>query len=412
VADKEEYDFYQYRKEKPERIYVGKEFPQRFYDLSYPQSERWIKKVINTDEDAGFVNIDGEIVLNVSSKGAIQTRVIIYRYPEGNRRSLTLQRFGETKGGVLNPRQEVSFTFTRKEWYELLKFLDDTEFIDLSDKESFQLDNFREGETPRVRVQDQTVPKELSSRDIIEEIKDLTHEEKIQLLNLAKRNLFSKEELDLLSGRKDGLEEFRQNLLNQPEITEKEWQQFFERETWIFGYGLDYRFFKILQRESSVSDSNVDGKDSVITDFLATDTRFTTLIELKRPDTSLFEDKKNRSRSWRLSNHLTHAVSQILAQKAEWQLKSERKNYDKKTNEEITELTADPNAILIIGSYKQFEGRDFESRTKARTFELYRRNLRNIEIFTFDELYDRAKFIVQSDKSQADTPNKASDLPF
>ena len=35
---------------------------------------------------------------------------------------------------------------------------------------------------------------------------------------------------------------------------EKVWQSFFEKNEWIFGYGLDYRFQTILQRESHVSD--------------------------------------------------------------------------------------------------------------------------------------------------------------
>ncbi len=38
---------------------------------------------------------------------------------------------------------------------------------------------------------------------------------------------------------------------------------------------------------------------------------------------------------------------------------------------------------------------DNEKRIKEKTFELYRRDSRNIKILTFDELLERAKFIVE-----------------
>ena len=38
---------------------------------------------------------------------------------------------------------------------------------------------------------------------------------------------------------------------------------------------------------------------------------------------------------------------------------------------------------------------DKEKRVKLKTFELFRRDSRNVEIITYDELYERAKFIVE-----------------
>ncbi len=69
----------------------------------------------------------------------------------------------------------------------------------------------------------------------------------------------------------------------------------FKRNSWIFGYGLDYRFLSILQKEASVSSVDLDGKNEVKADFLLGDNNFTVIVELKRPDTSLFEKDKNRS---------------------------------------------------------------------------------------------------------------------
>jgi hypothetical protein len=62
----------------------------------------------------------------------------------------------------------------------------------------------------------------------------------------------------------------------------------------------------------------------------------------------------------------------------------------------ITELTHDADCILILGKQSDIEGTDREQAMKRKTLELYRRNLRHIDIVTFDELLDRAKYIVSA----------------
>ena len=179
---------------------------------------------------------------------------------------------------------------------------------------------------------------------------------------------------------------------NQPE---KVWQYFFKMNEWIFGLGLDYRYLSILQSEAHVSDEDLAGRDGAIIDFLLGATNFTVLVEIKRPDTALFEERKNRSGSWRLSEELIDSVSQILEQKAGWQLKSESSSGNYTTaGELITQKTVDPKSILIVGSDSQFSGTGKQQAIKLKTFELFRRDSRNIEILTYDELYERAKFVV------------------
>jgi hypothetical protein len=181
------------------------------------------------------------------------------------------------------------------------------------------------------------------------------------------------------------------------------WQHFFQSNDWIFGYGLDYRFLGILQKEARVSSTDVAGKEGVNGDFLLGCSKFTVLVEVKRPDTELFAKDKNRSNSWRLGDDLIHGVSQILEQKASWQVFSESNANNNYTDEGvlIEQKTVDPKSILIVGSTKQFEGDTKEQKIKAKTFELFRRDSRNLEIMAYDELYERAKFIVShSQKKQ------------
>ena len=233
-------------------------------------------------------------------------------------------------------------------------------------------------------------------QQIAANLQDVGSEEvKDKLLDILKRRNLTKEDINLITGRKDSLEIFQEQLnnLDNSDWTESKWQEFFEKNTWIFGYGLDYRFLKILQREARVSRIDVDGKNTVITDFLLASTHFTVLVELKKPTTLLFGEKLNRSDSWKLSDNLINAVSQILSQKANWLIKAETPNYTD-SGELITQQTYDPKAILIIGHTREFKGDDRDSRIKSKTFELFRRNYKDIEMITYDELLERAVFIV------------------
>ncbi len=197
---------------------------------------------------------------------------------------------------------------------------------------------------------------------------------------------------------------------------EKVWQYFLEKNEWIFGYGLDYRFQTILQREANVSDVGLDGSNTVIADYLLGDKLFTTFIEIKKPSTSLFDKNKNRSNAWSLSTDLINSVSQILEQKASGLIKLEKNQYDSH-GKLIQQKAYDSKVVLIIGHWRELEisESDLEKEIKKKTFELFRRDSRNVEIITYDELYERARFIVQGNENNNDIVLAAAiieDLPF
>lgn len=207
-------------------------------------------------------------------------------------------------------------------------------------------------------------------------------------------NRLSHNDVNTILGRKDSLQTFKNMLDDSNSYSEQEWQEYFENNEWIFGYGLKYKYLKILEREAHISRTDLNGGNDVISDFLLSDTRFTKLVELKTPSTNLFENRRNRSDAWRLSSSLTDAVSQILAQKANWELEGAGSNYSS-TGERIVEAAYNVECILIIGKHSSITGTDREIEMKRKTLELFRRNLRSIEILLFDELYERAKFIVE-----------------
>ena len=243
----------------------------------------------------------------------------------------------------------------------------------------------------------------LSGHDGGELIKELLDEGIITGQDLVNTG-YRKQQLEifhrLLNG--DYLEAYKREVLGKPNTKdETAWQLFFEKNQWIFGYGLNYRFQTILQREFSASNTTAAGKDEVFSDYLLGDKRFTTFVELKKPDTPLFEKDKNRSGSWRLSQDLTYAVSQILEQKASGQIKiSTTKNLLDGGFNPITQRAYDSKVVLIIGHWDQVELNNEPAgvkEIKRKTFELYRRDSRNIELITYDELFERAKFIVEND---------------
>lgn len=246
---------------------------------------------------------------------------------------------------------------------------------------------------------------------------------------LINEGIISSKDIVNTSFRKKGLQIFA-DLKNNPDnwktyavensisahSEEKVWQHFFEKNQWIFGYGLDYRYRQILQREVHLSDSELDGSNTVIGDYLLGDNFFTTFIELKKPSTKLFASKSNRSNSWRLSNDLIESVSQILEHKASGLIRLEKGQYI--DGEPIKQKAYDSKVILIIGDWKEIERSEtnLEKDIKKKTFELFRRDSRNIEILTFDELYERAHFIAEGEKvNDSDKPidvTEDDDFPF
>lgn len=383
-------------KRGPDTIFVTKvtEFQNRV--TGEKTSRRYIRKVYGDGESSEIVRARGEFILRSSRTGRDQIKVVVYDN-DNEKMGFVLQKF---RGDTGNPYKQTDFSFYQDEFKKLLEFLTLARFIDLSDKDTFQL------------TLSDLKQKVLVSRDeqeLIDVFKSLQGEDRLRLLEQIRDEKLTKQDLDILSGRKDGLSIFHQKLYVEKDWDEPKWQAFFEENTWIFGYGLDYRFLSILQREAAVSNSDLAGKDTTNSDFLLGTTDFTVLVEMKRPDTKLFGTARNRSQSWKLSKDLVEAVSQILVQKATWQIKSAQACYNA-AGELISQKTSDPKCILIAGSREQFDDNQRDQDIKFRTFELFRRDSRNIEILTYDELYERAYYIVNQELPPSDTDRVSTEV--
>jgi hypothetical protein len=193
------------------------------------------------------------------------------------------------------------------------------------------------------------------------------------------------------------LGQFKQNLTAPCE--EQWWQEFFEQNTWIFGYGLNYQFLRPLQSQPHYGGTSLSGKGAQKGDFLQTtqaEMKFTVLVEIKTPDGDLLGRKQYRNGAWELGDDLTGGVSQIQANCSKWEKEGSQTEDNREVLLQNKIFTVQPKGIFVIGHTKQLD-----KISKRNTFELFRRNLVNPEIITFDELYERARFIVQRTADQA-----------
>lgn len=330
---------------------------------------------------------------------------VIYRKKEDN-----IEGFQIIKLIDGNKKQEVKLSkFNFAQLRAFLKFIDEIDLKGITEKRLKLLDNEELDEANIKSIK--TLLSKKGGADIVETLID--------------DGIISSKDIVNTSFRKRGLQIFKRlleendywktyaedNGLNK-NSEEKIWQYFLEKNEWIFGYGLDYRYKKILQREAYLSDTEIDGSNTVIGDYLLGDKRFTTFVELKKPTTPLFGTQKNRSNSWRLSNDLVDSVSQILEQKASGLIKFDKQQYS--NGELIHQKAYDSKVVLVIGNWQELETADssHEAEIKKKTLELFRRDSNNVEILTFDELYERACYIAEGNKLDEMNDYETNDFPF
>lgn len=185
------------------------------------------------------------------------------------------------------------------------------------------------------------------------------------------------------------------------------WQKYFEKNPWVFGYGLGYIFLSSLddrKLEQVVQGHSVDSHGKRVDALMKTKGIISNLcfVEIKTHTTALLESKPYRSGCWAPSKELAGAIAQVqgTVASAVENLSSRINPSDSEgspTGEEI--YNYQPKSYLVIGSMGEFLSEHGVNKDKLRSFELLRKNTSNPEIITFDELYERAKFIVQHNQS-------------
>lgn len=216
------------------------------------------------------------------------------------------------------------------------------------------------------------------------------------LKNISSEKLINAKNIIDITNLENKINEFENNLYNN---SEKFWQNFFVSNPWFLTqiFYLPYFFYK---KEFFVGGKKQgEKKGDKFTDFALKSKNLDNLaiIEIKTPDKKLVSNTPYSTNIYPMGRDLLEGVSQILEQKKVLQENYNRNGYFK---------VLDSKAILIIGkisSLKENEAQETEEKNnsiKIELFELFRNSLKNFEIITYDEVLERAKFLLEQIKNR------------
>lgn len=226
----------------------------------------------------------------------------------------------------------------------------------------------------------------------------------------------SEKDATLLLNRKSKLEYFRRLLKDESFFEGKKkslgvkrnedvWQNFFENNQWIFGYGLQLVSCEGLDEgkleQTVVGNDLIDGSGKRIDALLKTKGNIAKLLfcEIKMHSPGLLVESYDRPGVYVPAKDLRGAVAQIQKTIHKVNLKISQNfirpsdQEGNPTGEEI--LFVKPRGIVVIGMLDDFKIDAGINSEKLSSFEIYRQQVSGIDIITYDELYERVRFIVE-----------------
>jgi Domain of unknown function (DUF4263) len=388
------------RLRRPERIYASKSFPMGLpQSRDYGQPTRCLRKVF--DEPAEF-----EVFSHLPD--IEQTRFIVDTTP-GGRKQIQIEVTRQAGNIRCIEIQKVPTDPNATELQSILK-------LDREASERFilfarALEHIPvEGVTETIRVEDQVI------RDIFSDpgaVAGLYNRAPGRFRELMEDDPEATDVI-ALAHRKEIVEHFRR-LLSEPDFFEQErqatpggskekvWQRFLEQNPWILGIGLTGQLLTSWdddKLEQVVAGFSVSGPGKRTDALLRTSGSIRSLVfaEIKHHLTDLLCDEEYRSGCWAPSEEFAGGVTQIqqTVELARHQIGRALPETDEQgfyTGEQT--YLVRPRSFLILGHLGQLCGPDGHSHPgRFSSFELYRRNLYEPEILTFDELLARAEWHV------------------
>jgi hypothetical protein len=205
----------------------------------------------------------------------------------------------------------------------------------------------------------------------------------------------SKSDKDVLSDIKDNVDlSYLQILKSEFERLiaenhkENKFQKFFEDNPLLLTLFSGTSYFQ-FNNQAYIGGKSFDNTSGQYPDFLYRHkiTNNTFIIEIKTPKTPLLEKNAYREGVYNVSKELSGAISQLLNQKHILQQNfSSLLANAKDRNVE----TYDVQGLVILGSLSEIE----DDKNKQRSFELFRNNLKNLRVITYDECLEQLKSFV------------------
>lgn len=382
-------------KKRSDRIYVSKPFQ---IGVNKDREARYITRVFDEADRSAFDSVDDEIVIRATHNDKVQVKAVVTS-DDHKIQQLTLQSFRIYKDGV-RPNEQYGINLYGEEIARLVQFAEIATKLEVTTPGRLRIDEealsqFDIDDAARAWLQRnpdvvrEIVEHQVTSRDVVAVAYRRKQLEAFDRL-LHDADYFDKAVAAKFNGSEEAL-----------------WQAFFEKNRWIFGYGLFYLSasgFTDEKLEQVVAGSTVatDGKRA--DGLLRTRGRVgaVCLVEIKRHRTPLLKKEAYRAGVWQPSTELAGAVSQTLltVDGMERQFQRLLVMTDKQGNPTGEEaVIARPRSVVVCGSLSEFVTEHGINHDRFRSFELYRRHLVSPDVVTFDELYERARLIVESSEA-------------
>lgn len=341
---------------RPNEVYIG---PQRSH-----QRGRYVSMACEQEESLGSVQISDNVKVGIKA---------FYVPDKDNYTSFKIVKLKKGKRGTWRVESEVSVNNTTLS--QISAFLSLLNGIE-----------FRTTEKSRLNISQldaSSLGAVLSSPHGAQFIKRLSESPGLE------RDIIAVEE------KRRALKKFHE-MLSRDE-GEREWQRFFEENSWIFGYGLDYKFLHRVDEslETDVVGSTFINHGKRADALVRTRAAVSQLvfIEIKKPSTDLVRARPYRGGCWAISDEVAGAVAQIQKTVDDFQrtffgrrLKDE---HDDDTDQYV--YAVQPKSYLVVGNLSMLT----RNQDKMQCFELFRRSIKSPEIITFDELLGRAECILE-----------------
>ncbi|SDU11467.1 Shedu immune nuclease family protein [Amycolatopsis keratiniphila] len=378
----------------PSRTYASASFPiLRPNSADNGQPARFVYKVFNPKAET-TAELDGEQwLVSESPAGRYQVKLLIVR-EAGNVRELWVQRVPAKGQGKV----ETRLNLRQPEAGRLVELLRTLECIPVDGEQT-------------VRVDDSLV-RELFANP--ESLARIYREDPSQLRQLISDDESARDVI-ALTHRRGQLQKFRRLLSDgayfDAEVEqapgrrrEAVWQRFFEDNPWILGVPLTGQLltsWSDQKLEQVVAGASVVSVGKRADALLRTSGRIKSMVfaEIKTHRTALLSASEYRSGCWPPSDELAGGVAQVqgTVHRAVNEIGERLQDVAPDGSDVPGGFTymLKPRAFLVIGSLDQLLGQDGgHHRDRIRSFELYRRQLHEPEVVTFDELLARAEWHV------------------
>jgi hypothetical protein len=163
------------------------------------------------------------------------------------------------------------------------------------------------------------------------------------------------------------------------------WQGLLAEHAWVFSQ-LTGSPVVVLQEKAYVGGKGVENRGGGQVDFLVQNelTHNVAFVEIKTPGTEICADAYRTSGAFSLSKDLSGGVVQVLGYRDRF----EKEFNQLHVNSDAAEFRSfNPRCVLIAGSASSLGPEE------ARSFELFRNALTDVEIWTFDEVAARLEGI-------------------